>query len=188
MRRIFFKSNAKLVKFQSTHPYGVRQILVRDRAWNLLFQSTHPYGVRLGVTIVDYKAEFISIHAPVWGATLAFWDYDMLHEISIHAPVWGATQKLFLVKACLIDFNPRTRMGCDLAGRDLIPTHNTISIHAPVWGATYTSKISRTSKVISIHAPVWGATAIVKLRAEHSRYFNPRTRMGCDILINSSLL
>ena len=37
------------------------------------------------------KANYISIHAPVWGATYKFiGDYDN-EDISIHAPVWGAT-------------------------------------------------------------------------------------------------
>ena len=78
-----------------------------------IFQSTHPYGVRLDFTLSPVMIFDISIHAPVWGATLAFWDYDMLHEISIHAPVWGAT----------------------LAFWDYDMLHE-ISIHAPVWGAT----------------------------------------------------
>ncbi len=35
----------------------------------------------------------VSIHAPVRGATGADWDNDVTHEVSIHAPVRGATQK-----------------------------------------------------------------------------------------------
>ena len=51
-------------------------------------------------------------------------------------------------------FNPRTRVGCDLASLDV----------AGITG-------------ISIHAPVWGATCAVRVL---SCYFNPRTRVGCD--------
>ena len=38
--------------------------------------------------------------------------------ISIHAPAWGATQALRRLRTLPVDFNPRTRMGCDLV-RDL---------------------------------------------------------------------
>ena len=34
---------------------------------------------------------FISIHAPVWGATDITITYNNITIISIHAPVWGAT-------------------------------------------------------------------------------------------------
>ena len=55
----------------------------------------------------------ISIHAPVWGATLPFIGANCSGKISIHAPVWGAT-------------GARWYAGVTLD----------ISIHAPVWGAT----------------------------------------------------
>ena len=35
----------------------------------------------------------VSIHAPVWGATLYSNDFDFDTLVSIHAPVWGATYK-----------------------------------------------------------------------------------------------
>ena len=98
----------------------------------MAFQSTHPCGVRLGHTVDSIKS-FVSIHAPVWGATVELkkaienysfnprtrvgcdhWKklgYASL-QVSIHAPVWGATSKLLRLvsMAC---FNPRTRVGCD---------------------------------------------------------------------------
>ena len=33
----------------------------------------------------------VSIHAPVWGATLQNVMHSVLFLVSIHAPVWGAT-------------------------------------------------------------------------------------------------
>ena len=33
----------------------------------------------------------ISIHAPVWGATVGKIEVNEMTDISIHAPVWGAT-------------------------------------------------------------------------------------------------
>ena len=56
---------------------------------------------------------YVSIHAPVWGATLHVGMFGQLIPVSIHAPVWGATgQTLGLTMA--IGFNPRARMGRDV--------------------------------------------------------------------------
>ena len=110
--------------------------LIYSRASSLIFQSTHPYGVRLAPTWFSNAPMIISIHAPVWGATL-FTKYSMrslsisihapvwgatldclCHQynrfISIHAPVWGATFLLTFFFEPWYDFNPRTRMGCDI--------------------------------------------------------------------------
>ena len=59
------------------------------------------------------KVKIISIHAPVWGATLYLYYLYLSLFISIHAPVWGAT---LIAKDC--------------------DAEDYISIHAPVWGAT----------------------------------------------------
>ena len=58
-----------LYTFQSTHPSGVRprrQLTVKFRD---IFQSTHPSGVRRAPLLHILRCEFISIHAPQWGAT-----------------------------------------------------------------------------------------------------------------------
>ena len=78
-----------------------------------LFQSTHPYGVRLEISEKNADGIEISIHAPVWGATTRNKKYEMRWYISIHAPVWGATNQNTNSNNGLLDFNPRTRMGCD---------------------------------------------------------------------------
>ena len=59
------------------------------------------------------RYEVIPIHAPAWGATLAYHSYFCGAAVSIHAPAWGAT---FVDKS-------------DEA-------HLVVSIHAPAWGAT----------------------------------------------------
>ena len=56
-----------------------------------------------------------------------------------------------------------------------------VSIHAPVWGATADDVTKRLISAVSIHAPVWGATLVV-IAVEPWRSFNPRTRVGCDLL------
>ena len=42
-------------------------------------------------------------------------------------------------------------------------------------------KVIRDNNNVSIHAPAWGATCFAGLRLRYNQYFNPRTRMGCDV-------
>ena len=66
-------------------------------------------------TIPDVSGvRLISIHAPVKGATddiVSRYGYTI---ISIHAPVKGATLVITDESHNLMDFNPRTREGCDM--------------------------------------------------------------------------
>ena len=146
------------IKFQSTHPSGVRLRVVglglgatyfnprtpvgcdvaRNRPMRLSskFQSTHPSGVRLFFTCFHRTTSGISIHAPQWGAT----------------------------------------------GKPTLPTRVAIiSIHAPQWGATPVIPVAGQTCPISIHAPQWGATTWHSPTAVPWRYFNPRTPVGCDL-------
>ena len=78
-------------------------------------------------------------------------------------------------------FNPRSRMGSD----DHLIQHNHkifISIHAPAWGATIRFFACGEYGDISIHAPAWGATRWRHFCESPAVYFNPRSRMGSDIL------
>ena len=59
-----------VVRFQSTRPYGARQGTCVISVPMNTFQSTRPYGARLEVTEHDKEFIDVSIHAPVWGATL----------------------------------------------------------------------------------------------------------------------
>ena len=123
--------------FQSTLPRGERQ---GGRAMNdksLTFQSTLPRGER-PLTILTVKdLYYVSIHAPAWGATQSHQKPSCTRSVSIHAPAWGATtctvetgaQKLVSIHApawgatlccfynCKItlSFNPRSRVGSDVA-------------------------------------------------------------------------
>ena len=78
-----------------------------------------------------------------------------------------------------------------------------ISIHAPAWGATkinvdrifilifqstHPRGVRRLRLLlhlalcnISIHAPAWGATECGQRIVYPEKYFNPRTRVGCDL-------
>ena len=125
-----------MTEFQSTHPSGVRLFRLAGVRLGLVhfnprtpvgcdqhgrcsalhsrkFQSTHPSGVRRSYEKQDGATQGISIHAPQWGATDAFWAWWAYVQISIHAPQWGATG------------GPRD-----------VSRGRCISIHAPQWGAT----------------------------------------------------
>ena len=170
----------------------------------MLFQSTHPCGVRT-IILTDSGDIPVSIHAPVWGANLTSSDLSKsprfnprtrvgcelttpsstLHStVSIHAPVWGAKgehvhlyrpQKFQSTHPCgvrnhcklycyiLSSFNPRTRVGCE-----------------------YACDFNNAIYQVSIHAPVWGANRCYNNRLHFLTCFNPRTRVGCES-VNSSI-
>ena len=60
-----------------------------------MFQSTHPCGVRLDDWARPARY-IVSIHAPVWGATVLATLKNKAGTVSIHAPVWGATTDCWL--------------------------------------------------------------------------------------------
>ncbi len=59
------------------------------------------------------RLEAVSIHAPVWGATVLLVKIDRVGDVSIHAPVWGATTPFVLPRLQIFGFNPRPRVGGD---------------------------------------------------------------------------
>ena len=120
--------------FQSTHPRGVRLNTTIQLAIIKPFQSTHPRGVRHLTTQKVPRNGKISIHAPTWGATSPPPTGYRGRKISIHAPTWGATQPQLCCRVpvifqsthprgvrltgitdayLIVDFNPRTHVGCD---------------------------------------------------------------------------
>ena len=143
-------------KFQSTHPCGVRRRKscsltswcsfnprtrvgcdrkMSDDEWYRQVSIHAPvWGATLVVCFISDKC-YVSIHAPVWGATSKKRIKNLKTRVSIHAPVWGATISNNPDKFTL-GFNPRTRVGCD--GSSFFGDKDVgVSIHAPVWGATY---------------------------------------------------
>ena len=58
-----------------------------------------------------------------------------------------------------------------------------VSIHAPAWGATPSLVIHWILTYVSIHAPAWGATRDSLEGQPRSNRFNPRARVGRDLLI-----
>ena len=140
--------------------------------------------------LIALRHDTVSIHAPVWGATVMqvpiykFREFQSTHPcgvrlmkivqtvgplgVSIHAPVWGATARLSYTHAVGC-FNPRTRVGCDVYASRPYPTL-VVSIHAPVWGATGWLIGASCWYNVSIHAPVWGATVIERCLAHVEKF------------------
>ena len=101
------------------------------------FQSTPPYGGRHRVMISNcFELLCFNPRPRMGGDDLHDSHLRNYNRVSIHAPVWGATILALLIPSKRISFNPRPRMGGDqmlcIPGRSTF----SVSIHAPVWGAT----------------------------------------------------
>ena len=98
----------------------------------------------------------ISIHAPTWGATTQ-------GEYSVHRPKFqsthprGVRRKAVLSIYPLINFNPRTHVGCDAAS---------IAVLLHCWNFNPRTHV--------------GCDPYEQGTWQVFRYFNPRTHVGCD--------
>ena len=215
--------------FQSTHPYRVRPHDLTDDNYSVKFQSTHPYRVRLRCRVcsstlacfnprthtgcdiyADYfrNSQWVSIHAPIQGATVSPLFEDLLTEVSIHAPIQGATgvfAQRYLHEMFQSTHPYRVRppaSGATGIFRKFQSTHpyrvrrcpfllsyNTycVSIHAPIQGATAGQIDFYFDIKVSIHAPIQGATHECGEGEEHKGCFNPRTHTGCDVSVLRTL-
>ncbi len=99
--------------FQSTRPCGARLLCKPKMKHLVLFQSTRPCGARLISTNFKGGNQYVSIHAPLRGATKSGHTHQQPDRVSIHAPLRGATSFLF---AKIV--------------------YSKVSIHAPLRGAT----------------------------------------------------
>ena len=103
-------------------------------------------------------SKFISIHAPVKGATQVQQRCEALGDISIHAPVKGATIDMMDLLSAAENFNPRSREGSDTrVGR----------ARHPMW---HFNPRSREGSDLALSSGV--------LRCCD---FNPRSREGSDV-------
>ena len=125
--------------FQSTRPCGTRQSSSNESVFlKLEFQSTRPCGTRHNdVMTQDVQDTIISIHAPLWDATLKLTVLVLLFFISIHAPLWDATCNGRKNAPEIKNFNPRAPVGRDTVKISNLLIHFLISIHAPLWDATF---------------------------------------------------
>ena len=131
------------------------------------------------IIVFLHKLLKISIHAPMWGATLVLTLLSNPLVFQSTHPC-GVRQVNFVSQWQQRHFNPRTHVGCDNGlhrwrfsqsyfnprthvGCDHAPLKKdggiSISIHAPMWGATALILHILLAKQISIHAPMWGATS-----------------------------
>ena len=172
-------SSHSLTSFNPRTHMGCDLWVSANSLQRLKFQSTHPHGVRPR-NISRYQKSRVSIHAPTWGATLIDrLQFDVLWCFNprTHMGCDGACKRTQGKALC---FNPRTHMGCDLRhsktskpfrsfnprthmGCDYLDleTYNKridVSIHAPTWGATQSVLRPDAIQGVSIHAPTWGAT------------------------------
>ena len=135
-----------------------------------------------GDFVINFRAGcgYVSIHAPVWGATTDRPQRAGAEEVSIHAPVWGATrhQGTLACSACGFDprprvggdgcrigdairlgrFDPRPRVGGDMRSRSRSRMDRAFRSTPPCGGRLGDPCIPMGGRAVSIHAPVWGAT------------------------------
>ncbi len=119
------------------------------------FQSTRPCGARQDSTLTAHRYQSFNPRARV-GRDAIGQTIKGVKYVSIHAPVWGATYHTPLIHPT-DSFNPRARVGRDVHWQFIVPAV-IVSSHAPVWGATQRDRHDSQLCLVSIHAPVWGAT------------------------------
>ena len=109
----------------------------------LKFQSTHPRGVRLYKTDASDFPLPVSIHAPTRGATPQGTCTSPLEVVSIHAPTRGATALSAQQKADFT-FQSTHPRGVRLFVPPVYEQVQHVSIHAPTRGATFGSSLNIT--------------------------------------------
>ena len=186
--------------FQSTHPRGVRLVLVGTLNNSFLFQSTHPRGVRrFGTLAIGHKLRFnprthegcditinsdkqwqaVSIHAPTRGATRLGMSLRFIKKFQSTHPrgVRLRTDKTFSRKKC---FNPRTHEGCDYVYAHTYLIYKSFNPRTHEGCDATEQKEERTEQKFQSTHPRGVRLfnqAIVKVTQES---FNPRTHEGCD--------
>ena len=189
------------LRFQSTHPRGVRLLLLCRNIVRYKFQSTHPRGVRLVIVISKFT----------------FYVFQSTHPRGVRLPCGHCVQCLEKFQSthprgvrhihntkslCNSSFNPRTHEGCDPSFAFGVSRFYHVSIHAPTRGATlltlkdveyYQFQSTHPRGVrrpearkslalaVSIHAPTRGATVSGQTYYQPKTGFNPRTHEGCDL-------
>ena len=146
------------------------------------FQSTHPHGVRPAVFKGAVRLKVVSIHAPTRGATTLRLARGGQANVSIHAPTRGATARLvFVTVLMLVSIHAPTR-GATYSSFEVYPTILFQSTHphgvrqeargaagvANKFQSTHPHGVRPDTQIIlserfsvSIHAPTRGATRFV---------------------------
>ena len=123
-----------------------------------MFQSTHPQGVRRLVVITTVKAAIVSIHAPAGGATQQTDSRSMVQHGFNPRTRRGCDLSKVTALSLSNGFNPRTRRGCD-AGSPAIPINSITFQSTHPQGVRLESCAHHPVQYnVSIHAPAGGAT------------------------------
>ena len=121
----------------------------------------------------------VSIHAPVWGATLSLLTSIAGLPVSIHAPVWGCDVPSLCLCSKDISFNPRTRMGAtfqhSLAGFSKVCFQSTHPYGVRPFEMRFILSAS-----CSIHAPAWGCDKATIPPTRPRPKFQSTHPHGCD--------
>ncbi len=143
--------------FQSTHPRRVRPNHLTQAPAPNEFQSTHPRRVRRVQSSPGNVVNWVSIHAPVKGATCLSGIQGGWRGSFNPRTREGCDLAVDFVCCQLVSFNPRTREGCDL-----------------ITGSAKWSPKSFNPRTRE------GCDSVEKGSDTVRTSFNPRTREGCD--------
>ena len=121
--------------FQSTHPHGVRHQLINSKTPIPMFQSTHPHGVRPDPEVRAWlRRQFQSTHPHgVRQGRWGWWGPPGGFNPRTHTGCDKCGSAVPSRQRC---FNPRTHTGCDLLAVPAVHVGGGVSIHAPTRGAT----------------------------------------------------
>ena len=124
----------------------------------------------------------VSIHAPAWGATPNGGETNMYPDWFQSTHPHGVRPKCITIIYGTREFQSTHPHGVRHIGSSTGVVTINVSIHAPAWGATSSTRKKSPKYLVSIHAPAWGATSVTLPYWVERRGFNPRTRMGCDLV------
>ena len=105
-------------------------------SFSIKFQSTHPHGVRQIVGILDLEDAIISIHAPAWGATRPIQQYRQHCQNFNPRTRMGCDYFRNRICTSTQQFQSTHPHGVRLLFAAFHDLSFYISIHAPAWGAT----------------------------------------------------
>ena len=170
--------------FQSTRPRGAR-LLHQGLPLQVRYVSIHaPAWGATPAAIPGRRDIKVSIHAPAWGATTLPADLDTQTFVSIHAPAWGATKTPLQGVASDAFQSTRPRGARPRASAPSTAGgwfQSTRPRGARPCGQCLPCRINK----VSIHAPAWGATDRGRRGPCLPPGFNPRARVGRDLLLIS---
>ena len=102
--------------------------------------------------------------------------------VSIHAPAWGATRSHGGEGVDSLCFNPRPAWGATTLVTWLVAQGWTFQSTRPRGARHAIHNELRQGRIVSIHAPAWGATRLIFVEACAAVGFNPRARVGRDLV------